>query len=100
MKFSDLTNDQVLQQNVAICLPKYAINHLPIIRISDKAICIELDNSSWVHQSSKNVWLPISQIDIEKTFKKSNFVDSDENEKCIYFQVNLPEWLLRKNNII
>jgi hypothetical protein len=53
-----------------------------------------------VHQSSKNVWLPISQIDIEKTFKKSNFVDSDENEKCIYFQVNLPEWLLRKNNII
>ena len=103
MDFSDLTQDQILRGNAAISLPKYAINHLPIVRVSDKAICIEIDESSWVHKSIKSIWLPISQIDIQKFYKKPNFVDSDpldEKENCVYFQIDLPEWLLRKNKMI
>jgi hypothetical protein len=103
MNFSDVTKDQISRGNVALYLPKYSINHLPIIGITDKAICIQLNNSSWVHKSIKNVWLPISQIDVQKTFKTANFADSDptnDKDMCIYFQVDLPDWLLRKNKII
>ena len=103
MTFNNLTQDQILRRNAAISLPKYSINHLPIVKVTNKAICIEIDNSSWVHQSIKNVWLPISQIDIQKTYRRPNFVDSDpsnDSENCVYFDITLPEWLVRKNNMI
>lgn len=103
MNFSDLTQDQILRRNAAVSLPKYAINHLPIVKITEKAICIELDNSSWVHKSIQEIWLPISQINVVKTYRTKNFVDSDiydEKENCCYFQIDLPEWLLRKNKLI
>jgi len=103
MNFSDLTSDQILRGNAAISLPKYGINHLPIVKVTAKAICIEMNESSWVHKSIKSIWLPISQIDLRKTYRKANFVDSDpsdDKENCIYFQIDLPEWLLRKNKII
>lgn len=103
IKFSDLTSDQIMWRTAAICLPKYAINHLPITKVTDKAICIELDYSSWVHKSIKHIWLPISKINIQKTWKQGIYIDSDlsnDKECLLYFQVDLPEWLLRNNKII
>ena len=102
MKFSDITSDQILRRNAIICIPKYAINYLPIVKVTDKAVCIEIDGSSWVHKSIKNIWLPISMITIQKTYKMTNFVDSDpsnEKENGIYFQIDLPNWLVKKHGL-
>lgn len=100
--FKDITQNQISMGNVAVSIPSKNVPHLPIVVVTDKAICLELDKSSWVHNSIERVWLPISQIDIQKTYTKPNFVDSDlsnENENCLYFEIKVPLWLLRKNNL-
>jgi hypothetical protein len=102
MTFQDITSDQINSGNAAISIPFIAVSHLPIIATTPKAICIEINNSSWVHQSVKKVWIPISQINVIKSYTKANFVDSNpENsrENCLYFEVELPQWLISKNNL-
>lgn len=100
--FKDITQNQISRRNVAVSIPYINAPHVPIVKVTDKAICLELNKSSWVHKSIERVWLPISQIDIQKTCTTPNFVDSDlsnENENCLLFEIKVPLWLLRKNNL-
>lgn len=98
--FKDITENQISRRNVAVSIPYINKPHIPIVRVTDKALCLEFDQSSWIHKSTERVWLPISQIQIEKTYTTPNFVDSDlsnENENCLYFEIKVPIWLL--NNL-
>lgn len=100
--FKDITKNQISRGNVAVSIPYINVPHIPIVKVTDKAICLELDKSSWVHKSIERLWLPISQIDILKTYTTPNFVDSDlsnENESCLFFEIKVPVWLLKKNNL-
>lgn len=101
--FGELTQDQISRNNAGIRIPYHVINFLPIVKVTEKAICVQVDNSSWVHESIKNVWLPISQIEIEKVHRQKNFVDSnpnDDKDHCFIFQISVPNWLLKRNKLI
>ena len=97
MTFQDITKNELTQRGAAISVPKYSIRFLVITAITEKAICIEKDDSSWIHKSINKVWLPISQIEIVKTYLMPKYQDAEGSIR--FFEITLPEWLVKKNNL-
>ena len=67
---------------------------------TEKAIMIQVENGKWGGETTNEVWLPKSQITIEGNHKSKMFKDSKPNEYTFYYDVFIPEWLAKKNNLL
>lgn len=60
-------------------------------KVTEKAIMINVNTSSWVHQGSKDIWIPKSCLTIVKVIDDKNITSN----RTLYIY-ELPRWISKK----